>query len=102
MMRTRQLAAGIGTAVLLTLSGGGQAWADAPGMQAWADAPGMGAIPVDDSGDSDKSEDRDRNADSDNDEYRGDDDSTRNSDETLADVDLLNTSPDENSGEDDK
>lgn len=93
MMRTRQVAAGIGTAVLLTLSGGGQAWAD---------APGMGAVPVNDSNDSDKSEDSDRNADSDNDEYRGDDDSTRNSDETLVDADLLNTSPDENSGEDDK
>lgn len=99
MMRTRHIAVGIGTAVLLTLSGG---------QAAWADAPALGTVPNQESGDRDRGEEREGGNDEANErsydsgEYRGDDDSTRNSDERIVDVDLLNTSPDEKNGDDDK
>jgi hypothetical protein len=97
MMRTRHIAAGIGTAVLLTLSGG---------QAAWADVPAQGTMH--ESGDRDRAAEREDGNDEANErqydsgEYRGDDDSTRNSDERILDVDLLNTSPDEKNGDDDK
>jgi hypothetical protein len=97
MMRTRYIAAGIGTAVLLTLSGGQAAWADVPAQET-----------MQESGDRDRDAAREDGNDEANEreydsgEYRGDDDSTRNSDERIADVDLLNTSPDEKNGDDDK
>jgi hypothetical protein len=99
MVRTRHIAAGIGTAVLLSLSGG---------QAAWADAPALGTAPLQETGDRDRGEEREGGNDEANErqydsgEYRGDDDSTRNSDERIVDVDLLNTSPDEKNGDDDK
>jgi hypothetical protein len=98
-MRTRNIAAGIGTAVLLTLSGG---------QAAWAGTPAQGTAPMQESGDRDRAAEREDGNDEANEreydsgEYRGDDDSSRNSDERILDVDLLNTSPDEKNGDDDK
>ena len=95
MRSTSKVAAGIATAFLLSVSGG----------QAWADAPAERTVPMQEQDDSAEREsgNDDANEDQyDSGEYRGDDDSTSNRDENLADVDLLNTSPDENNGDEDK
>src|SRR5919109_635369 len=103
MMRKRNIAAGVGAAVLLTLPLGQVARAEVPQrgttMQHTAD---------DSSGKSADREERERRDQPnersyDSGEYRGDDKSSRNSDERIVDVDLLNTSPDKKNGkEDDK
>jgi hypothetical protein len=107
-MRTRNIAAGIGAAVLLTIPIG------QVGQAAWADTPQQGTTMQHDSdSSSDRSSDRSsereerarndkaNNRDYDNSEYRGDDKSSKNSDQRIIDVNLLNTSPNKKNGDDD-
>ena len=103
-MRTRNIAAGLGAAVLLSIPIG------QVGQAAWADTPQQGTTMQHDS---DKSADRSADREErerrdqpnersyDSGEYRGDDKSSQNSDDRIVNVNLLNTSPDKKNGKDD-